>query len=384
MKIGILGGTFDPVHKAHIEIAKVASSKLKLDKVIFIPNSVPPDKDKTYISGEHKLSMLEVAIKGCNNFETDRFEIDNKGPSYLYLTLEYLNKKYPLDELYFLAGADNIPAISGWKNPHLIFKYANIVFITRPRYVLDLNIVNKLKEKFSGKISFVEFEGVDISSTKIREDFEKLKEVKQHICDDVYSYITDNALYPSEVINKLSGMLSEKRMIHVKNVAKEAYKLAKHYKENCEKAYYAGLLHDCAKNLDYDYQIELISKFSDYELMENELSYPKVIHALSGTVVANKIFGVTDKTILDAIRYHTLGNIKMSLFDKIIYIADLISEDRNYKGVEILKEMAYNNIDKAILMSIENTICYLGDKRIQPDVLKLKEYIKEKSDGCTH
>ena len=130
-----------------------------------------------------------------------------------------------------------------------------------------------------------------------------------------------------------------------------------------------------AKKMDYDSQIEIINKYNEYELMENELSYPKVIHALTGAVIAKKKFNITDSEILNAIRYHTLGNVKMSTLDKIIYIADLTSCDRIYKGVEILRDMAYNNIDKAILMSIENTLNYLEDKRIQPDVLKLKEML---------
>ena len=89
----------------------------------------------------------------------------------------------------------------------------------------------------------------------------------------------------------------------------------------------------------------------------------------------------TDKKILDAIRFHTLGDVKMTLFDKIIYIADLISEERNYKGVEILREMAYNNIDRAILISVDNTINYVGYENIQPDIINLRDYIKERVDG---
>jgi nicotinate-nucleotide adenylyltransferase len=117
--------------------------------------------------------------------------------------------------------------------------------------------------------------------------------------------------------------------------------------------------------------------------MENELSYPKVIHALCGPIVAKKLFNVEDKKILDAIRYHTLGNVKMTLFDKIIYIADLISDERNYKGVEILREMSYNNIDMAIITSIDNTLNYLEGKRVQPDVIKLRDFLRSKQNGNT-
>ena len=376
MKIGILGGTFDPVHKAHIEIAKLSYEKLGLDKVIFIPNGIPPHKNKSSISKEDKLNMLNLAIKDYPYFSVDTFEIDKEGTSFLYLTLEYLNKKYPSADLYFIAGSDNLKTITTWKNPHIIFKLSNIVFVKRPKYKLDLKFANLLKEKYNGKISFIDFSGIDISSTTIREKFEKCEEVSEYLSYDVYSYIVKNSLYPFNLRKKIEKMLDEKRFIHSKNVAKESYNLACHYGENYEKAYYAGLLHDCAKKLDYDAQINIINKYNDYELMENELSYPKVIHALTGALIAKYEFGISDTGILNAIRYHTLGSVKMSTLDKIVYIADLISEDRIYKGVEILKDMAYNNIDKAILMSIENTLNYLDDKRIQPDVLKLKEMLR--------
>ncbi len=376
MKIGILGGTFDPVHKAHIEIAKLSYEKLGLDKVIFIPNGIPPHKNKSSISKEDKLNMLNLAIKDYPYFSVDTFEIDKEGTSFLYLTLEYLNKKYPSADLYFIAGSDNLKTITTWKNPHIIFKLSNIVFVKRPKYKLDLKFANLLKEKYNGKISFIDFSGIDISSTTIREKFEKCEEVSEYLSYDVYSYIVKNSLYPFNLRKKIEKMLDEKRFIHSKNVAKESYNLARHYGENYEKAYYAGLLHDCAKKLDYDAQINIINKYNDYELMENELSYPKVIHALTGALIAKYEFGISDTDILNAIRYHTLGSVKMSTLDKIVYIADLISEDRIYKGVEILRDMAYNNIDKAILMSIENTLNYLDDKRIQPDVLKLKEMLR--------
>lgn len=376
MKIGILGGTFDPVHKAHIEIAKLSYENLGLDKVIFIPNGIPPHKNKSSISKEDKLNMLNLAIKDYPYFSVDTFEIDKEGTSFLYLTLEYLNKKYPSADLYFIAGSDNLKTITTWKNPHIIFKLSNIVFVKRPKYKLDLKFADLLKEKYNGKISFIDFSGIDISSTTIREKFEKCEEVSEYLSYDVYSYIVKNSLYPFNLRKKLEKMLDEKRFIHSKNVAKESYNLACHYGENYEKAYYAGLFHDCAKKLDYDAQINIINKYNDYELMENELSYPKVIHALTGALIAKYEFGISDTEILNAIRYHTLGSVKMSTLDKIVYIADLISEDRIYKGVEILRDMAYNNIDKAILMSIENTLNYIDDKRIQPDVLKLKEMLR--------
>lgn len=378
MKIGILGGTFDPVHNGHIKIAELVLNELKLDKVLFIPNNIPPHKNDSGITKEHKLNMLKSALVGKDKFEIDTYEIDKEEISYLYLTLEYLRKKHPEDELYFIAGADNIREISNWKNPHLIFRYANMVFVKRPNYLIDEGLIKKLADKYSGKIKIVNFEGINISSTNLRKCFEECKSVKGLIPEKTADYIFSNCIYPVKIKNKLKEILKEERYIHSLNVASCAYSLAKHYSLDCEKAYYAGLVHDCAKNIDTKKQLELINKFNTYEIMDNELTFPKVIHALCGPIVAKVMFDIEDKEILDAIRFHTLGSVKMSELDKVVYIADLISSERNYKGIEILREMAYNNIDMAIVTSIDNTIKYLDGKRVQSDVIKLRDFLKEK------
>jgi len=199
--------------------------------------------------------------------------------------------------------------------------------------------------------------------------------------ENVMEYIVNKTVYPKKLLAKLKTMIGEKRFVHSINVAKEAYRLALRYNEDADKAYYAGLLHDCAKKMDYDAQLEIIKRNNIYTIKERELEFPKVIHALTGAYVAKEEFGITDRIILDAIRFHTLGDVKMTLFDKIIYIADLISEERVYKGVEILREMAYNSIDKAILTSVDNTINYVGYENIQPDIIVLRDYIKERVNG---
>ena len=376
MKIGILGGTFDPVHKAHIEIARLAMERLSFDKVIFIPNGVPPHKKQSSIPNEDKLNMLKIAIEDHKGFEIDTFELMKDDYSYLYLTLEYLKEKYPESELFFIAGSDNIEKIPEWKKAELLFSYATFVFVKRPDYELNEEGINKLKRDFNARTILIDYEGLDISSTDIRYAFENAKEVSSMLPSGVMEYIAENTVYPQESLKKLKSMIGEKRFIHSVNVAKTAYQLAKAYGEDKDLAYFAGLFHDCAKKLEFDTQLEIINRNKLYSIKERELEFPKVIHALTGAYVARDEFNITNKKILDAIRFHTLGDVKMTLFDKIIYIADLISDERMYKGVEILREIAYNSIDKAILISIDNTIGYVGCENIQPDILKLREFLR--------
>ncbi len=381
MRIGILGGTFDPVHKAHIEIAELAFSKLKLDKVIFVPNGVPPHKKQSSISNKDKLNMLKIAINAYKEFEIDTFELIKDDYSYLYLTLEYFKNKYPESELFFIAGSDNIENIPNWKNPELLFKFAKFVFVKRPEYELSYEGVRRLEDNYKAETVTIDFEGIDISSTDIRAAFEKCEPVSYMLPDGVMEYIVKNSVYPQSLLTKLRKMTGDKRYIHSVNVAKAAYKLANKYNEDADLAYYAGLLHDCAKKMETSAQLEIIKRNDAYPVKERELEFPKVIHALAGAYVARDEFGIVNKKILDSIRFHTLGDVEMSLFDKIIYIADLISDERNYKGVEILREMAYNSIDKAILISVDNTIGYVGYETIQPDIIKLRDFIKERVNG---
>ncbi|MBQ4110361.1 MAG: bis(5'-nucleosyl)-tetraphosphatase (symmetrical) YqeK [Clostridia bacterium] len=187
-----------------------------------------------------------------------------------------------------------------------------------------------------------------------------------------------------ESINKyLKENLKASRYEHSISVANEAKKLASIYKEDEEKAYFTGLIHDCAKNMPEDIQLELIKKYNKFPIYDGELDNPALLHAITGAVVANREFEVNDKEILSAIRYHTMGRVNMSFLEKIIYIADLTEPLRSYPFAETLREMSYKNINKAIIMSIENTVNYLTEKKmkIQQDIYTIKESVENDLAG---
>lgn len=183
--------------------------------------------------------------------------------------------------------------------------------------------------------------------------------------------------------NYLKENLKPSRYEHSLSVANEAKKLASIYKANEEKAYFTGLIHDCAKNMPEELQLELIKNFNEFPLYDGELENPALIHAITGAIVANREFGVNDKEILSAIRYHTMGRVNMSLLEKIIYIADLTEPLRNYPFAGTLRELSYKNINKAIIMSIDNTVNYLTEKkmRIQQDIYTIKESVENDLAG---
>lgn len=182
-----------------------------------------------------------------------------------------------------------------------------------------------------------------------------------------------------QIEKTLKGMLPERRLKHSLNVSKCAVKLSEIYKCDKEKAEIAGLVHDCAKYFT-DEQIEDSIKRFNVELDPLEVNNIALSHSVIGSYVAVDIFNIKDEEIINAIKYHTTGKENMSLLEKIIYMADLIEEDRNFPRVEELRELTYSGkLEEALLLSFNNTIKFVIDNNqlIHPRTIKARNYILE-------
>jgi len=158
-----------------------------------------------------------------------------------------------------------------------------------------------------------------------------------------------------EMREKLKLALTEKRYKHSIGVMQTAVSLARHYGADVEKTAIAGLLHDCAKNYSKSEMLELCERFGiDLDSISREST--GLIHGFLGAVIADKYYGVTDSEIYDAIYYHTVGKPDMGLITKIIYIADGIEPNRSYEGVDRIRDMAFEDIDRALILQIDSTI----------------------------
>lgn len=162
-----------------------------------------------------------------------------------------------------------------------------------------------------------------------------------------------------KVIGKYKGYLrdnlSKKRYTHCVNVANASVELAKRYGANTDKAYTAGLLHDVAKELPAEKQLELIEK-SDLDVCEIEKVSVPLFHAVAGSVLVGELFSITDKEIVHAIRYHTVGCKDMPLLSQIVYLADLISADRDYKDVKKMRKYSEQSLDKAMFEALKFSV----------------------------
>lgn len=203
MNIGILGGTFDPVHAGHIKMAKTAYKNLALDKVVFVPTNNPPHKSEITDS-VHRINMVRLATSDFPHFEVSDMEIFRKGTVYTADTLEYLVNKYPENSYVFILGADSLLYINDWYRPDKIMKYARLAVCARDDAYSESSKLNDCREslirRYNADIVILDFKCVDISSSEIRKNIYNNPElVKSYISDDVYSYIVKEGLYKNEI-----------------------------------------------------------------------------------------------------------------------------------------------------------------------------------------
>ena len=193
---GIIGGSFDPIHLAHIYIAEEAKKKLNLDKIIFMPvGSQPLKQHKKATKASLRFKMVKTAIKGKLGFEVSDYEIKKEGLSYTYKTLEHFKESNR--ELYFITGADCLMDLEKWRSVDKILDISIFVVLTRPGFDLKKLYEQKdyIENKYNGKIIFLNVEGIDISSTSIRSKIRDGEKVDNLLNKDVYRIIEEENLY---------------------------------------------------------------------------------------------------------------------------------------------------------------------------------------------
>ena len=182
--------------------------------------------------------------------------------------------------------------------------------------------------------------------------------------------------------NRVKEMLPERRFKHSLNVANCAMKLSEIYNYSKEKAYLAGIVHDCAKYLSNEEVEHYVNKYK-IELDELEKGNLALSHSVIGSYIAKYELNIDDEDIINAVKYHTTGKQNMNLLEKIIYIADLIEEDRDFPSVNLLRELTYSgNLDEALLISFNNTIKFVihNGHLIHPRTVEARNYLmQEKS-----
>ena len=372
MKIGIYGGTFDPPHLGHMAAAKTAVQVLGLDKLILIPAATPPHKQLPEGSATAQ-QRLEMARLMADNLDlpgvaqVSDIELRREGKSYTSDTLVAMAALYPDAELWLLMGTDMFLSLQNWHEPEKIMSLAGICAFGRTEQDGEELFAPQrafLQEKYNARLTTITLPGlVDISSTRLRELLEQ-GAGREYLCDAVYGYILMNGLYGTKAdLKNLDlpelracsySMVRAKRIPHIKGTEEEAVRLAKRWGVDELTARRAAILHDCTKYLELDEQLALCRKYG-VELDGLEQRAVKLLHSKTGACIAKHVFG-EDEQVCQAIFWHTTGKADMSLLEKVIYLADYIEPTRDFDGVEPLRALAYEDIDKALLMGMNMTI----------------------------
>ena len=369
-RIGIYGGTFNPPHVGHIQAAKAAVEALDLTKLLLIPDRIAPHKvmPGNSASAQQRLAMLRIAAADCAHMEVSDIELNREGVSYTYETILQLREAYPDAELTLLMGTDMFLSFHTWRNPHIILENAALGVFYRGEKGEKVAIEAKKAEmeESGAKVFLVENDVINISSTQMRRLL-AFRCAADFLPEGVLEYIRENRLYdtrapwknlPMEQLEQVViSLLNPNRVAHVLGCRDTAVELARHWGANETDAARAGILHDITKAIDGPLQLTLCGTYGKI-LSDFSKRYPKTLHALTGSLVAQRIFG-ENEAVVSAIEHHTTGKANMSLLEKIIYVADYMEPNRNFPGVEKLRQLAYTDMDAALKLGLEMTLEHL-------------------------
>ena len=378
-KIGIYGGTFDPPHLGHMRAARETAARLKLDEILLVPARLPPHKQLPEDAGtpEQRLEMIGYIADALSLDLPCRvldLELKRQGPSYTVDTLRELRRAHPDDELWLLMGTDMFLSFQDWREPEQIAELAHLCAFGR--HDADKGaILSRQRERLQALYPHAEIRAltlrslVDVSSTDLRH---RLREGEGGggLWPPVYGYILRNRLYGTAADMKRlelpelravsQSMIKAKRIAHVLGTEEEAVRLAKRWGAEELPARRAAILHDCTKYYTAAEQLQLCEKYGIVlDTLERELV--KLQHALTAAALAEHVFGEPPE-VCRAIRWHTTGRADMSLLEKIIYMADYIEPNRDFDGVDGLRELAYRDLDAAILAGLEMTVEEMNER----------------------
>lgn len=343
MKILIYGGTFDPVHIGHLKLFSSAIKEIQPDLCyVFVAYNSPYKEVSQTPYNLRKKMAQKILVPLHKKIIFDDFENKKHRKVYTCETLKYIKQKYPKAEIFVLVGTDCAATLSAWKNAEYNFKNATFVIGLRPGF-------KGVKPKFKAHI----LKGIfpKVSSSALRLQIMLNGKTPKAILPEAAKIINENLLYTLHIHKWLKGNLNPPRFNHVLAVAKEAVNLAKIYDINVEKAAIAGLLHDAGKSMSKDQMVAYVKKYKLGVEDFNELAKyaPALLHAEISAHIANKKFGVKDREILQAIARHTLGAKDMTIFDKILMIADMSAKGRRPQDIKQIKNALKKSLDEGLL-----------------------------------
>lgn len=378
MRIGIFGGSFDPVHLEHIHLAEGAVKSLALDLLLVLPAHIPPHKtEKTLASDGDRLEMCRIAFRGCPKIEVSDYEIVQGGIGYTYLTCRHFKNVYPDAELFWLVGTDMLRDFPSWREPEEILRLATLAVCARnEKKGWEKEAQTDFFRRFQRNFAVIGYDGKAVSSTHVRVYAAAGESVENFVGPETAKYIENRVLYEIPGAKKALSLEKPSRKQHSIRVALLAAERAAGLHIAEKAAVTASLFHDCAKNLPADSPY-----LKDFVLPQRIPA--SVVHQYAGAYVAEKFFGVKDKDVLNAIRFHTSGRADMSALEKLIFLSDMLESERDFEGVEALRTLFWKDresLDECLSAAFRETLEHLkrNGKEVYPLTQAAYDFIKEK------
>ncbi len=374
-KIGIFGGSFDPPHREHKSLVEQAIKSLDLDKVYIVPAKIPPHKkNKSLSSDKDRLEMCRLAFSDLPCVEISDYELNAGGVSYTYLTCRYFKERHPESQLFWFVGTDMLRNFPTWKNPEEILANATLAVCARNEEQGWLKEEEELfQARFQRDFALIDYQGKDVSSTQIRVLAGAGMDITAYTGETVAAYINRTGLYAIPFADTSLSFQTAKRRAHSIRVALLAARRAPSLKVSERKAIAASLFHDCAKNIPADSPC-----LSGFEAQ----GVPKPVwHQYAGAYLTEHLFGVQDEEILNAVRYHTSGRENMQSLEKLIFLADMLEEEREFPRVDELRALFWEDdtLDECMCVALKETLLHLKNKgsEIYPLTQNAYEYYQK-------
>lgn len=323
MRIGLLGGSFDPIHYGHVHIALQAQKRLHLDEVWFLPTLSTPLKDKQLTDFRIRCEMVRMMLKPYRRFHLSLIETKNTLPSYTINTARRLRRMYPDDQFYFIIGTDQLAQLDRWKDIDELTGLLQFVCMKRSE-----------EQIHNDRVIMIDCPVHPASSTAVRNgDF-------RYIPVFLRRYIMKNALYDRTIAESM--YTDPDRWTHALSVAELSARIAAANNMDAKAAYRAGLFHDCTKRFDFT---DMQDYYLSFDATQQEKKLPaKVVHQITAYSYLKREMKLEDKAILNAIRHHTTGDLNQPLV-KLLFAADKLDPSREYDSSKTI-ELCLQSLEK--------------------------------------
>jgi len=360
MRVLVFGGSFDPPHRGHSALLAAAAAAIRPGRILIVPSWQSPLKGAPSAPARERAELARrgvlarIPARWRKITRVDLGEVRARRRVYTVETLARLKSARPADELHFVVGADAAASFARWKNPARLRRLASWWCGARPGTGAAPAGFRRVPGRFP-----------DVSSTQLRAALALGQDCSDALFPEILSLIEERGLYGRALLERLRATLKPGRYEHTLNVAALADALARRHGEDADKARLAGLLHDAGRRFG-PARLAALVREKRLPVPHREATAalaPMLLHAYVSEYLAKKEFAVSDPAVLSAIRKHTLGDVRMSRLDRLLYVADACSADRSHPGAAETRALAFSDLEEAFARCLSEKLAHALARR---------------------